>query len=216
MIYLYDKAIAKDIENSFDPNAMSTPVKVIDPEGAVNVIAQIKNDEMTFPVIVLTRSPQIEIDRSLTNFTMMHRGYAQVIDPETNNVYYEKSIPIKLNYDLTVLATNTADMDELLKELMFKYVNMYYLTIQLPYEADRKLRFGIVLQDSLIDQSSGSFEYLQAGKLYQSILHLNCEGCREISYTPVKLRHTGSPDMKVVDKKSVNANTLVEIRKGEV
>lgn len=216
MIWLYDRSIAQDIENSFDPNAMSTPVKVIDPEGAVNVIAQIKNDELTFPCIVLTRSPNIEIDRSLSNFTMMHRGYAQVIDPETNNVYYEKSIPIKLNYDLTVLATNTADMDELLKELMFKYINMYYLTIQLPYESNRKLRFGIVLEDSLIDQSSGSFEYLQAGKLYQSILHLRCEGCREISYTPVKLRHIGDPDMKVVDKKSIDAQTLVNIRKGEV
>lgn len=215
MIYLYDRALSKDIEDSFDPNAMSTPVKVIDPEGAVNVIAQIKNDELSFPIVVLTRTSNIEIDRSLCNFTMMHRGYAQVIDPETNNIYYEKSIPIKLNYDLTILATNTADMDELLKELMFKYVNMYYLTIKLPYEADRKMRFGVVLEDSLIDQSSGSFEYLQAGRLYQSILHLRCEGCREISYTPVKLQHVGHPDMRVVDKKDVNAQTLVDIRKGE-
>lgn len=215
MIYLYDRSIAKDIESSFDPNAMSTPVKVIDPEGAVNVIAQIKNDELTFPVVVLTRSSNVEIDRDLANFTMMHRGYAQVIDPETNDVYYEKSIPIKLNYDLTVLATNTADMDELLKELMFKYINMYYLTIQLPYESNRKLRFGVVLEDSLIDQSSGSFEYLQAGKLYQSILHLRCEGCREISYTPAKLRRVSKSNVKVVDKKSIDPQTLIDLSKGE-
>ena len=83
-----------------------------------------------------------------------------------------------------------SDMDEILKELMFKYTNMYFLNIQLPYESDRTIRFGIALDDSGISQSNASADYVEGGKLYQSILNLKCEGCVLVSYTPTKLRRT--------------------------
>ena len=72
---------------------------------------------------------------------------------------------------------------------MFKYINMYFLTIKLPYESNRKIRFGVSLsKDSEIDRTSGVSEYRSEGKLYQSILTLNCEGAVLVSYTPVKLK----------------------------
>ena len=192
MLYLYDSAIAKDIRHSFVDGEGNSDVKVIDPAGAVNILAQIQDDNIKFPAAVLTRDPVYSIDTQRSNFTAMHRGVLTVMDTETNNLYYEKAIPVNLRYNLTILATNTADADEITKELLFKYLQMYYLTIQLPYEAERKIRFGVSIRPGIeVQQSSGSFDYLESGKLYQTIIPLTCEGCVLVSYTPVRLKHVG-------------------------
>lgn len=192
MIYLYDEAIVNDLKKSFNPNAVENPVvSVVSPERVVDIAAQLQNDEISFPLVALTRNEDISIDTNLTNFTRMHKGVAAVVDPKTNNLYYEQAIPLKLNYALTVLTTNTADMDELVRELVFKYTRMYFLTITLPYEGQRKVRFGITVDtDSDIERSSGVVEYLESGQLYQSIIHLHCEGCVYVKYTPVHLKRT--------------------------
>lgn len=189
MLYKYDNAIVDDLKRSFNPENVPNPVvSVISPDQIFGLAAQLQNDSIKLPIIALTRN-QEQIDSSRTNFTSMHRGVATVIDNETNELYHEKVIPITLSYNLTIITSNTADMDEMIRELMFKYINMYFLTIKLPYESDRKIRFGVSLsKDSEIDRTSGVSEYRSEGKLYQSILTLNCEGAVLVSYTPVKLK----------------------------
>lgn len=189
MLYKYDNAIVDDLKRSFNPENVPNPVvSVISPDQIIGLAAQLQNDSIKLPIIALTRN-QEQIDSSRTNFTAMHRGVSTVIDNETNELYHEKVIPITLSYNLTIITSNTADMDEMIRELMFKYINMYFLTIKLPYESDRKIRFGVSLsKDSEIDRTSGVSEYRSEGKLYQSILTLNCEGAVLVSYTPVKLK----------------------------
>lgn len=189
MLYKYDNAIVDDLKRSFNPENIPNPVvSVVSPDQIIGLAAQLQNDSIKLPIIALTRN-QEQIDSSRTNFTSMHRGVATVIDNETNELYHEKVIPITLSYNLTIITSNTADMDEMIRELMFKYINMYFLTIKLPYESNRKIRFGVSLsKDSEIDRTSGVSEYRSEGKLYQSILTLNCEGAVLVSYTPVKLK----------------------------
>ena len=189
MLYKYDNAIVDDLKRSFNPENVPNPVvSVVSPDQIIGLAAQLQNDSIKLPIIALTRN-QEQIDSSRTNFTSMHRGVATVIDNETNELYHEKVIPITLSYNLTIITSNTADMDEMIRELMFKYINMYFLTIKLPYESDRKIRFGVSLsKDSEIDRTSGVSEYRSEGKLYQGILTLNCEGAILVSYTPVKLK----------------------------
>lgn len=207
MLYLYDSAIIKDINSSFTDEIGNSDVKVVDPQAAVNILAQIQEDNLKFPAVILTRDPVYSIDTQRSNFTAMHRGVLTVMDTSTNKLYYEKAIPVRLKYNLTVLATNTADVDELTKELLFKYLQMYYLSIRLPYEADRIIRFGIsVTTDSDIQQSSGSFEYLESGKLYQTIIPLTCEGCVLVSYTPVRLKHVGVEQVIPVQHEYLESN----------
>ena len=190
MIYLYDDAIALDLKKSFDPQNIGSPVvKVIDAERGLDLVAQDSEDKITFPIVALTRYPDTPIDTDRYNFTRAHRGVAAVIDKETNNLYYEKAIPIKLQYDLTVLATNTADRDELVKELLFKYTNQYFITFTLPYECKRPVRFGVIIdRDNSIESKSGTIEYLNSGTVYQTIIPLKCEGCVLVSYTPAHLQ----------------------------
>lgn len=193
MLYCYDEAIQKDLQQSFNPDYIGSPVvRVVDPDQGLQVIAQAEGDNLKFPLVLLTRYPDTSIDKSRYNFTRAHRGVAAVVDQKTNNLYYEKAIPIELNYDLTILATNTADRDELARELLFKYTDMYFITFELPYECKRKVRFGVVVdQDKDISSKSGTLDYLNAGTLYQTIIPLKCEGCVLVSYTPAKLQRSG-------------------------
>ena len=193
MIYKYDDAICDDLRKSFNPDNVENPVvSVISSEVVTSIAAQIQNDQLKFPIVALIRNHNsVQIDQSRMNFTRAHFGVSAVIDKETNNVYYEKALPITLEYSLTVLTTNIVDQDEIIRELLFKYVNMYFLTIRLPYECDRKIRFGVrITSETDIDYSSGSPEYLQTGSLYQAIIPLHCDGCVLVSYTPAHLVRT--------------------------
>ena len=186
MIYLYDDAIVDDLKQSFTEDSV---VKVISPDRILGVAAQIQNDEIHFPVVALSRDDNMQLDESRMNFTRAHKGVAAVFDKETNNLYYEKVVPIKLSYKLTVLTTSQADMDEIMRELLFKYLSMYFLSIRLPYESNRVIRFGIAVDsETEIDHSSGSSEYAESGQLYQSVLSLRCDGCVMVTYTPAHLK----------------------------
>ena len=130
MVYLYDNCIVDDLIRSFNPNSVDNPVvKVIGPEAAIGLAAQIKNDEISLPVVLVDRDPGVSIDTNRTNFTRSHLGVQSILDAETNELYYERAIPIQLEYKLTILTSNTADMDEIVKELLFKYTSMYFFAI---------------------------------------------------------------------------------------
>lgn len=189
MLYLYDHAISNDLSRSFDSDMVGTSVvKVVDPEASIDVVSQIRNDEFKLPAVVVTRGADYDIDTNRMNFTRLHRGVHAVIDKKTNNVYDEKALPIILRYNITILTSNTADMDELTRELLFKYTDMYFLKINLPYESGRSIRFGIRLDvDQSIEQTSRQLEYIQSGQMYQTIIHIVCDGCVLLTYTPHKL-----------------------------
>lgn len=151
----------------------------------MGVLAQIQNDKIKFPAVFLKRQDETPLDRSRYNFTRLHKGVPAVYDSESNNIYLEKSVPIELKYEMHVLTTNTVDMDELLRELIFRYSAMYYLTAEVPYESKRKIRFGIAIRpDTPIRRTSGASQYIESGLLYESIAEIECQGAVMLSYTP--------------------------------
>lgn len=189
MLYLYDAALCDDLNRSFNQEVANPVVRVFDPEHIIDLVSQIQDDKITYPILALERSPDINIDEDRVNFTRLHRGVHAVFDNQSNNWYNEKVFPIMLSYTLSVITTNTADMDELVRELIFKYSDMYFLKIQLPYESSRSIRFGVRLDySSTISRQSSSSEYITSGQLYRTKLSLICDGCVLVTYTPVKLK----------------------------
>lgn len=186
MLWAYDQAITEDLSNCIDPSgSASNTVKMMGEDGMIGVYAQLQDDRIRFPAIFLDRHPETPLDQTRYNFTRMKKGIPAVIDPETNNLYLEKVVPIVLKYDLHVLATKTADMDEMMKEILFRYSSLYYLTMEVPYESKRKIRFGVAINpDTQISRKSANSEYLTGGTLYESILELECQGAVLIHYTP--------------------------------
>ena len=194
MIYLYDNALVNDLEKSLNmPDSAEAVVKVIDPEHIVGLAAQIQEDMIQLPLIALERK-DYSVDTDRTNFTMQHTGTQAVMDNKNNMIYNERAMPVKLSYTLTVLTSNQIDMDEIVKELLFKYTSMYYLTIKVPYEVsdvDRKIRFGVRIENlNDIEQVSGTSQYIESGQLHQTSIPLICDGAVLLHYTPQHLRRT--------------------------
>ena len=198
MLYLYDRALVDDLKSSLTEEANQNVV-MTDAENYPGIIAQIQEDTITYPLILLHRDDDTPIKTELMNFTRYQFGVPAAFDKKTNTVYYERALPVDVNYTMRILSTNVADTDELARELFYKYISMYYLTIRLPYESDRKLRFGLeVDKDYGIKKESGSFDYLASGTLYQSTLRLNTQGCVMITNTPRHLKRT------VIDTNTIN------------
>ena len=188
MIYLYDDAIVNDLQSSFNDDIDNPVVKIISPDQIIGVAAQIHDDNIHFPLISLERLDS-SIDNQLSNFARMHRGYPAVFEDKSHNIWNERAVPINLSYVLSVFTTNQYDMDEILRELIFKYLSMYFLKIRIPYEIKREISFGVVIDsDYGIQNKSGSSEYTESGQLYQSSITLRCEGCVLIHYTPRHLK----------------------------
>lgn len=190
MLYLYDDAICDDLRESFNEGVVGQPVvSVVSPENITSIAAQVQDDVIHFPLVAVEREKETPIDARLTNFTRSHKGVATVFDSKTNMLYFEKSIPIKLSYNLIVMSTNTADIDEILRELIFKYTQQYFLSIKVPYESKRRIRFGIYMnQDQNIEWYSTSSNYLKEGTLHSAGIHLDIDGAVLLTYTPVHLR----------------------------
>lgn len=190
MLYLYDRAIVEDLKKSLS-SEVNPNVFLTDADNYPGILAQIQNDTITYPLILLHRDEDIAINTDLMNFTRYQFGVPCVFDNKTNNIYYERALPVNLNYTLRILSTNVADADELARELYYKYISMYFLTIQAPYESDRKIRFAIDMDmDYGIKRESGSFDYLASGSLYQCTMQMRTTGCVSLTYTP---RHLERP-----------------------
>lgn len=204
MLYTYDDAIISDIKASINSQNANPNVVMSDPETYPGILAQIQNDTITYPLILVERDADMPIITELWNFSRAQFGIPAAFDKKENNIYFERSLPVDISYTIRILTTNTADTDELAKELFYKYLSMYYLTIQLPYESDRKLRFGIDIDLAYgIKRDSGSFDYIKTGALYQATLHLKTHGCVMLSYTPRHLtREVLSDDIDILPPNS--------------
>ena len=208
MLYIYDNALTEDLLDSFNPERIPNPVvKVVDPESAIELAAQIQNDQISFPVVAIFRDQNISISTERWNFTRLHGGVAAGFDNETNNFYKERVLPVDLKYTLTVLTTRMADLDEIVRELIFKYTTMYFIDVVLPYEVPRKANFGVqIVPGTDINYSSTMNSYNKQGKLYQAEIPLICEGTVLVSYTEQKLQRavTELGDDYIVEKKTLN------------
>ena len=190
MLYIYDDAIVENLKASLTEEANQN-VFLTTEENYQGILAQIQDDTITYPLVLLHREPEIQIDTKLQNFTRYKFGVPCVFDNKKNNVYYERAIPVVLTYTLRVLSTNVFDADEIARELFFKYLSMYFLMTRLPYESDRQVRFGVAVdRDYGIKNDSGSFEYISTGKLYQTTMQLKTEGTVSITYTPRHVNRT--------------------------
>lgn len=207
MIYLYDEAICRDIQESFAVDENNEPiVRVVAPDAIIALNAQMQSDVIKFPLISVERDGW-SIDNNRTNFTTIHRGQLSNFDSKNNNLYYERALPINIKYTITVMAESLIDTDELIRELLFKYYDTYFLEIKLPYESDRIIRFGIQADvDAQINRSVATLEYLQSGKINQTSLDIYTQGCILLHYKERHLMKLGTD--KLIHVKDTNGNEV--------
>lgn len=184
MIWIYDDAIIKDLKED-----LGDSVAVLNPDQSLQVIALLQEDKIKFPIVAFTRDDNFQIKSDLVNFTRMHRGIPAVFDSKENTVYNEKSIPIDLKYEMTVMASSQADLDEIIRELIFKYTEQYFITVELPYEAKRQIRVGLSIHpDDPIQWDKTPSDYISGGTLLSGKINLFVDGAILVSYTGMHLK----------------------------
>lgn len=191
MIYLYDNALVDDMKRTIDPDGGANPnVLCITIDNYQSTLAQLQEDKITYPIILIIRDDDIPVRSELLNFTRYKKGVPVGMDPKTNQVYYERALPLDLRYTLQILSTNVVDRDEIAREIWFKYESEYFLHIETPYEIKRKINFGVQIDRSFgIKNDSGASEYLSEGKLYSSTMEILTDGCVLLHNTARHLNH---------------------------
>lgn len=203
MLWIYDNVIVKDLQED-----LGSSVSVLDPEQALQTSALLQEDKIHFPILTLTRADNFQIDSQRTNFTLMHQGVAASFDPKTNTIYNEKVIPITLQYQMTVLSAVQSDLDELIRELIFKYINQYFITVELPYEAKREIRIGLSIHpEDQIQWRSTPSNYIENGQLLSGVLTLYVDGAVIVSYAGMHLVRTSISDIKLQRPSYINKNS---------
>jgi hypothetical protein len=191
MTHLYDTAIANYLQERLKAsgNPDYVDVKVYRPENIHELVALIKNDTVPLPVVSLVRTAE-PVDRQRYNFAREKFGFPVRIDTEgnCNEVIYEYSIPIALEYSLQVMADRTWLADEIIRSLWACLRRRYFHELEAPYGIKRKISFGLECGDDIVSQT-GSSEYHAVGTLYQKSVPLWTNGAVMLFSDKRKIMH---------------------------
>ena len=86
MLYLYDSAIIDDLKKSLTEEANQNVV-LTDAENYPGILAQIQDDTITYPLILLHRDEDAPIKTDLMNFTRYKIGVPCVFDNKTKYIF---------------------------------------------------------------------------------------------------------------------------------
>jgi len=191
MIHLYDKVIADYLQERLksSKNEDWAKVKVYRPENIHELVALLNNDTVPLPVVSLVRTSE-PVDRQRYNFAREKFGFPVRIDNEgnRNEVIYEYSIPIALEYSLQVMADKTWIADEIIRSLWACLRRRYFHEFTAPYGINRKISFGLECGDDIVTQT-GSSEYHAVGTLYQKSVPLWTNGAVMLFSDRRKIMH---------------------------
>lgn len=197
MIQLYDEAILDWLTGSFNDE-----VKIVPVADYWRVIAMYKEQQLQLPAICISRNNQ-SIDTELKSWTMSRMG---LVDKVSNHrLVTEQSLPLLLNYNLTLLATKQDDIDELTSEVIFLIINKPRIAITIPYGSEHDV-FANVDIDGQVQDSSLRDTFSDTGILYQSIIPIKVIGAnvfnienRRLRYLRTELRISKNPTKEVIE-----------------
>ena len=79
MLYLYDSAIVDNLKASLT-DAANQNVFLTTPENYPGILAQIQDDTITYPLILLHREDDVQVIKELMNFTRYQFGVPCTFD----------------------------------------------------------------------------------------------------------------------------------------
>lgn len=180
MIQLYDEALLDYLVNSF-----SNDVKIVPVSEFWRVIAMHKENSLQLPSICISRSNQA-VDPELKSWVTSRMGMIDRV--EKHRLVTEQSMPISLNYNLTLLATKQDDIDELTSEVIFLIVNKPRVTITIPYGSNRTVNAQISMSGDITEGSLRD-TFSDTGILYQTVIPIRMIGANLYNIENRNLRY---------------------------
>lgn len=193
-MYLYDKAIVEAFEFWTKDN-----ITIVGPENAFQQYAEENKDQLTLPLAVLNRQPWKLKETSKSTKTF---DGAKIVT-ETNKTIKLLAIPIELHYQLDLYAKTLTQCDNMVREFIFKIINVPKITLDIPYNRDIHLthHFNLKLGDT-VENNSDIVEHINRGQYYRQTLDIYVEDAylwNVVEKDNVKL-HCADSDLLVVDE----------------
>lgn len=129
----YDDAVTCKIKSWL---ADSSQLRVLSPDESNRLIqlkAEESNDEpLKLPLIAISRNPDIEIESAIKQ-NKSFDGFVVKKDETNATTVHLNVIPIKTTYQLDIYTKKRIEVDEYVRQYLFKLINNPQIIIEIPY-----------------------------------------------------------------------------------
>ena len=159
-IKAYDDAIINEFRKVFNSNV----IHILPVENAVRFLAQLKKDNVEFPLVSTTRLGFSVIGSNVNNNAKMIGSFAK---REDNNNIYAQSIPIRIEYQLDIFTVDRESCDDIARELIFFFYQHPSLKAHFEYGLDFDHKFNLFINDDIVDNSD-TVEHINNGVMFRN------------------------------------------------
>lgn len=159
----YDDAIINNFRQVFNDETIS----ILPVENAIRFSAQLQKDDVTFPMISTTRLGY-SIRNSDVNFNAKMIGSFKGRNGLNDNMFAQV-IPIRIEYQLDVFTVERAVGDEIVRELIFYFMQHPTLKAHFDYGLNIDHNFNLFLNDDIVDNSD-TVEHVNSGVMFRNTL----------------------------------------------
>lgn len=175
-VYAYDLAIIEDLRTrfSYDKNGKKKTnqiVQITNAENVFNIIGDIENDNIQFPIISLVRTGWEIIDYSqeFMNNSGGLVGYLEDDKGQRTRQVRLQALPIQINYQLDIWTQNRIDNDILAREIIWFYTLNPQMRVKIPHGLNITHPFNIAFEKEIVDNSDIQ-EHNSRGRYYRQTL----------------------------------------------
>ena len=159
----YDDAIINEFRRVFNDNT----IHILPVENAIRFSAQLTKDNVKFPMISTTRLGY-SIRTENVNFAAKMIGSFVTRDGKNNNIFAQ-TVPIRIEYQMDVFTVDRESCDEIVRELIFFFMQHPTLTAHFEYGLDIDHTFNLYLNSEIVDNSD-TVEHVNTGVMFRNTL----------------------------------------------
>lgn len=167
----YDDAIVKRFRAVFGTNN----VYVLPVENAIRFTAQLKRDNITFPLISTTRLGYSVVGENVNYNAKMTGSFVR--RENDNNNTFATSIPIRIEYQIDIFTVDREACDDIVRELIFFFLTRPTLVAHFDYGLDIKQNFTMLMNDDIVDNSD-TVEHINNGVMFRNTLTFYVDDAR--------------------------------------
>lgn len=177
-VYAYDLAIINDLRARFNytkdgKQKTNNIIQITNSENVFNIIGDLQNDTIKFPLISLIRTGwQIEdYSQEFMNNSGGLVGYLKDDEGKRTRQVRLQAIPIQINYQLDIWTQNRVDNDIIAREFIWFYKQNPQLRVKIPHGLNITHPFNIGIENEIVDNSDIA-EHTSRGRYYRQTLGL--------------------------------------------
>lgn len=175
-VYAYDMAIVDDFRVRFNYKKDGTPktnnrVQITNQENVFNIIGDIENDNIQFPIISITRTGWSikDFSQEAQNNAGVLMGYMDEDEDGRVKQVRLQAIPIQINYQVDIWTQSRIDNDIIARELIWFYWQRPQMLVKIPHGLDTTHVFNVAFELDITDNSDIA-EHNSRGRYYRQTL----------------------------------------------